>query len=90
MSREVEGQDNIGCIWTCNDGLAMSRDVLNILRGNCLSCTECPAFICLSGRVLCDYCGCPPAKHLRIEENKDEVVTAVTRAVSQLSVSAKR
>ena len=39
-------------------------DIAGCLRGQCLSCSECPAYICLSGRVLCDYCGCPPARHV--------------------------
>ena len=34
------------------------------LPSRCLSCSECPAYICLSARVLCDYCGCPPARHV--------------------------
>ena len=41
-----------------------SFDIAGYLRGQCLSCNECPAYICLSGRVLCDYCGCPPARHV--------------------------
>ena len=40
----------------------MSRDIHNRLRGSCLDCGECPSFISISGRVLCDYCGCPPAR----------------------------
>ena len=34
------------------------------LPSRCLLCSECPAYICLSARVLCDYCGCPPARHV--------------------------
>ena len=26
----------------------------------------------MSGRVLCDYCGCPPAKHERLQEEEEE------------------
>jgi len=48
----------------------MSRDIQNRLRGVCLDCGECPAFISLSGRILCDYCGCPPARHERQEEDR--------------------
>lgn len=47
----------------------MSRDIQNRLRGACLDCGECPSFISLSGRILCDYCGCPPARHERQEED---------------------
>ena len=41
----------------------MSLDIQNRVRGACLSCGECPAYLCVTGRVLCDYCGCPPARH---------------------------
>ena len=54
---------------------AMSRDIHNLLRGKCLACKECPEFISVSGRVLCDYCGCPPARHHR-EEQEESVESA--------------
>jgi len=41
----------------------MTRDIRNITRGHCKACGDCEAFISVSGRVLCDYCGCPPAHH---------------------------
>lgn len=50
----------------------MSRDIHNLLRGKCLACKECPEFISVSGRVLCDYCGCPPARHHREEQESAE------------------
>jgi len=52
-----------------------SRDLLLTLRGQCLECGECPAYICLSARVLCDYCGCPPARHQREEECEPALVS---------------
>lgn len=54
----------------------MSRDIQNRLRGACLDCGECPSFISLSGRILCDYCGCPPARH----ERKEEALHSNTKA----------
>ena len=51
----------------------MSRDIHNFLRGQCLSCSECPSFICISGKVLCDYCGCPPAKHQRESDEESSL-----------------
>ena len=41
----------------------MTRDIRNISRGHCKACGDCEGFISVSGRVLCDYCGCPPAHH---------------------------
>jgi len=41
----------------------MTRDIRNITRGQCQACGDCEGFISVSGRVLCDYCGCPPAHH---------------------------
>ena len=40
-----------------------SLDALRVARGHCLSCEWCPRFLSPSKRILCDYCGCPPAKH---------------------------
>jgi len=57
---------------------APSVDIAGCLRGRCLSCSECPAYICLSARVLCDYCGCPPARHQREEEEKREGLEELT------------
>lgn len=48
----------------------MSRDIQNCIRGACLTCGECPSFISVSGRVLCDYCGCPPARHERQDKQE--------------------
>jgi hypothetical protein len=54
----------------------MSLDIQNRVRGACLSCGECPAYLCVTGRVLCDYCGCPPARHqlerLRASQQEEE------------------
>ncbi len=54
----------------------LHADVFRISRGECLTCGAnfCAAFISLSGRVLCDYCGCPPARHRRLEEEENESV----------------
>jgi len=46
----------------------MSRDIRNIIRGRCQSCSSCSSFISVSGRVRCDYCGCPPAQHQQLED----------------------
>jgi len=49
----------------------MTRDIRNVHRGQCQACGDCEAFISVSGRVLCDYCGCPPAQHENLaRENK--------------------
>lgn len=53
-----------------------SHDLHRCLRGRCLACDECPAYICLSARVLCDYCGCPPARHQR--ESGDSALEDLT------------
>ena len=65
----------------------MSRDIHNFLRGQCLSCSECPSFICISGKVLCDYCGCPPAKHQREQEDSERytISTSLLARSSHLS-----
>jgi len=62
-----------------------SFDIAGCLRGQCLSCSECPAYICLSGRVLCDYCGCPPARHQREEEEG-----GLEELTAELSVEEER
>ena len=43
----------------------MPRDIRNIERGACIDgCRSCPNFLSVEpGRILCDYCGCPPTKH---------------------------
>ena len=56
------------------------RDAHHHYRGPCNSCQgpldRCPAFVSASNRVLCDYCGCPPVRHRRIEpEDEDDYVT---------------
>ena len=48
----------------------MARDIRNVNRGSCESCKSCSNFISVSGRVLCDYCGCPPAQHQQIPDEK--------------------
>ena len=45
---------------------SMAPDIRNVNRGRCQSCESCNNFISLSGLILCDYCGCPPARHLRL------------------------
>jgi len=41
----------------------MTRDIRNVTRGQCQACGDCDGFISVNARVLCDYCGCPPAHH---------------------------
>ena len=50
----------------------MSRDIRNIIRGRCQSCSSCSGFISVSGRVRCDYCGCPPAQHQQLEDQQQQ------------------
>merc|ERR1719188_597335 len=42
-----------------------SLDALRVARGHCLSCEWCQRF-------LCDYCGCPPAKHQRLDNDNQK------------------
>ena len=41
-------------------------DIHGVQRATCTNCSECPQFISVSGHVLCAYCGCPPAKHIKV------------------------
>ena len=50
----------------------MSRDIRNIIRGRCQSCSSCSAFMSVSGRVRCDYCGCPPAQHQQLDDQQQQ------------------
>ena len=45
--------------------MILQVDVAGVARGVCHNCTECPQFVSVPGHVLCAYCGCPPAKHLK-------------------------
>ena len=49
-----------------------SLDALRVARGHCLSCEWCPRFLSPSKRILCDYCGCPPAKHQRLDNDNQK------------------
>ena len=49
----------------------MTRDIRNVHRGQCQACGDCEAFISVSGRVLCDYCGCPPAQHENLARSSE-------------------
>ena len=53
-------------------GKKMSRDIRNIIRGRCQSCSSCSAFMSVSGRVRCDYCGCPPAQHQQLDDQQQQ------------------
>ena len=62
-------------------------DAMRVPRGHCLSCEWCPRFVSLSKRILCDYCGCPPAKHDRLDSDDIDVVVkknATTRKKMKL------
>lgn len=48
----------------------MTKDIRDIERGICLNCDSCQNYICISGRILCDYCGCPPARHQSVSNNQ--------------------
>ena len=45
-------------------------DIYGIQRSSCTNCSECPQFISVSGHVLCAYCGCPPAKHDKVDRKR--------------------
>jgi len=66
----------------------MTRDIRNITRGQCQACGDCDGFISVSGRVLCDYCGCPPAHHenlVKKARKNSEKSTASTTSTSKTS-----
>ena len=42
-------------------------DIHGVLRSSCSNCTECPQFVSIPGHVLCAYCGCPPARHVKAD-----------------------
>ena len=46
----------------------MALDIQNVERGACVDgCRSCPNFLSVEpGRILCDYCGCPPTKHEKV------------------------
>ena len=48
----------------------MTRDIRNVTRGQCQTCGDCDGFISVTARVLCDYCGCPPAHHENLVNKK--------------------
>ncbi len=58
-------------------------DVLRVPRGRCHACEWCPKFISVSKRVLCDYCGCPPAKHLNLSNGSSSGTDIVSRRAIQ-------
>lgn len=47
-------------------------DIHGVSRASCDNCTECPQFVSIPGHVLCAYCGCPPARHLKEVEVEEE------------------
>ena len=60
----------------------MAPDIRNVNRGRCQSCECCSNFISMSGLVLCDYCGCPPAKHLKLSPLVESATSKVGIASS--------
>ena len=48
----------------------MARDIRNVIRGRCDGCKSCSSFLSCTRRVICDYCGCPPAQHVEIREKR--------------------
>ena len=58
-------------------------DCYCVTRGRCSGCEQCEAFMvadvtfAADVRVLCLYCGCPPAKHARVAEVEPEKVDGV-------------
>ena len=63
----------------------MARDIRNVERGACIDgCLSCPSFVSVEpGRILCDYCGCPPTKHEIVQsdalmtfQERDEICTS--------------
>lgn len=73
----IRRESVIGCVQYLFDffselRIVMARDIRNINRGCCESCKSCSNFISVSGRVLCDYCGCPPAQHQHLPDDVDK------------------
>merc|ERR1712223_1007679 len=67
----------------------MTRDIRNVHRGQCQACGDCEAFISVSGRVLCDYCGCPPAQHENLaRENKKSRSSSSSNSTSKTAESS--
>ena len=67
----------------------MTRDIRNVHRGQCQACGDCGAFISVSGRVLCDYCGCPPAQHENLEKDQNKKSHNKTESeITEVSVSS--
>ena len=62
----------------------MTRDIRNVHRGQCQACGDCEAFISVSGRVLCDYCGCPPAQHENLARENKKSRSSSSNSTSKL------
>lgn len=45
-------------------------DIHGVTRSRCTNCSECPQFVSVAGHVLCAYCGCPPAKHDKVDRKR--------------------
>jgi len=51
-------------------------DILGMARLECRNCRECPQFVMVPGHVLCAYCGCPPARHIKDKTSPSSPSTA--------------
>jgi len=66
-------------------------DVQGVARGRCTMCAECPQFLSCgaSTSVLCQYCGCPPARHNRasrsVQSRKRRRVPASSESIAELT-----
>lgn len=71
---------------------SMTRDIRNIPRGHCNACGDCEIFTIENrSRVLCDYCGCPPAHHENLvkKARKSKSRTASEADADQSDLSAE-
>ena len=50
----------------------VQKDIRNVTRGQCQSCNGCDGFLSVSDQIICDYCGCPPARHENLDLKKSK------------------